>query len=77
MSWFLVVSDVTNGMGQLNIQGPRSRELMQSLTDTDLSSEAFPFRCAKEISLGFAKLLLIDQADYNTQHIFFDDNADP
>ena len=22
-----------------------------------------------------AKLLLIDQADYNTQHIFFDDNA--
>ena len=22
------------------------------------------------------KLLLIDQADYNTQHIFFDDNAD-
>lgn len=24
-----------------------------------------------------AKLLLIDQADYQTQHIFFDDNADP
>ena len=24
-----------------------------------------------------AGLLLIDQADYNTQHIFFDDNADP
>ena len=23
-----------------------------------------------------AKLLLIDQGDYNTQHIFFDDNAD-
>ena len=23
-----------------------------------------------------AKLLLVDQADYNTQHIFFDDNAD-
>lgn len=22
------------------------------------------------------KLLLVDQADYNTQHIFFDDNAD-
>lgn len=25
---------------------------------------------------SFAKLLLVDQADYNTQHIFFDDNAD-
>lgn len=24
----------------------------------------------------FAKLLMIDQSDYNTQHIFFDDNAD-
>jgi hypothetical protein len=23
-----------------------------------------------------AKLLMVDQADYNTQHIFFDDNAD-
>ena len=23
-----------------------------------------------------AKILLVDQADYNTQHIFFDDNAD-
>lgn len=23
-----------------------------------------------------AKLLLVDQSDYNTQHIFFDDNAD-
>lgn len=23
-----------------------------------------------------SKLLLIDQADYQTQHIFFDDNAD-
>lgn len=25
---------------------------------------------------NYAKLLMIDQADYNTQHIFFDDNAD-
>jgi len=25
---------------------------------------------------AFAKLLMLDQADYNTQHIFFDDNAD-
>ena len=25
---------------------------------------------------GCAKLLMVDQADYNTQHIFFDDNVD-
>ena len=30
-----------------------------------------------EFSNEVAKLLLVDQADYNTQHIFFDDNADP
>ncbi|MBT3586637.1 MAG: aminomethyl transferase family protein, partial [Halobacteriovoraceae bacterium] len=53
------VSDITNGLSQLNIQGPRSRELLQKLTNTDLSNEAFPFRSAKEISIGFAKLHLI------------------
>ena len=30
-----------------------------------------------EFSNEVAKLLLVDQADYNTQHIFFDDNAEP
>lgn len=27
----------------LSVQGPRSRELLQSLTDTDLSNDAFPY----------------------------------
>jgi hypothetical protein len=31
---------------------------------------------ANDYSNEVAKLMLIDQADYNTQHIFFDDNAD-
>src|SRR5207302_9069825 len=30
------VTDVTSGYAQLNVQGPRSRELMQSLTSVDL-----------------------------------------
>jgi 4-methylaminobutanoate oxidase (formaldehyde-forming) len=54
-----VVTDVTSGYGQLNVQGPRSRELLQSLTSVDLSNEAFPFRTAKEIDLGFARALCI------------------
>ncbi|MBY0516343.1 MAG: FAD-dependent oxidoreductase [Bacteriovoracaceae bacterium] len=53
------VSDMTGAYGQLNIQGPRSRELLQTLTDTDLSNEAFPFRKAQEISIGFARVLLV------------------
>jgi 4-methylaminobutanoate oxidase (formaldehyde-forming) len=30
---------------------------MQKLTDSDMSNEAFPFRCIQEIGIGFARLL--------------------
>jgi 4-methylaminobutanoate oxidase (formaldehyde-forming) len=53
------VTDVTSAYGQLNIQGPKSRELLQSLTSADLSNEAFPFRHAREIDIGFARVLCI------------------
>ena len=54
-----IVTDVTSGYGQLNIQGPKSRELMQAITSTDMSNEAFPFRHAKEIDIGYARALCI------------------
>ncbi|HEY84481.1 MAG TPA: FAD-dependent oxidoreductase [Chloroflexi bacterium] len=53
------VTDMTSAYGQLNIQGPKSRELLQSITTTDLSNEAFPFRHAREIEIGYAKVLCI------------------
>ncbi len=53
------VTDVTSGYGQLNLQGPRSRHVLQSLTSTDVSNEAFPFRAAREIDIGFARVLCI------------------
>ena len=53
------VTDVTSAYGQINIQGPRSRELLASVTTQDLSNEAFPFRAAREIDLGFARPLCI------------------
>jgi len=52
-------TDVTGAYAQINVQGPRSRELLQSLTTADLSNEAFPFRAAREIDLGFARVLCI------------------
>jgi len=55
----VTVTDVTSAYGQLNIQGPRSRKLMQSLTTTDLSNDAFPFRHAQEIDIGYARVLCI------------------
>jgi 4-methylaminobutanoate oxidase (formaldehyde-forming) len=51
------VTDVTSGYGQLNVQGPRSRDLLQSLTSVDLSNGAFPFRAAREIDIGYARVL--------------------
>jgi len=53
------VDDVTSAMAQLNIQGPRSRELMQALTSADMSNAAFPFRGAREIDIGFARVLVL------------------
>jgi 4-methylaminobutanoate oxidase (formaldehyde-forming) len=50
------VTDVTGAYAQINVQGPRSRELLQTLTTADLSNAAFPFRTAREIELGFARL---------------------
>jgi glycine cleavage system aminomethyltransferase T/glycine/D-amino acid oxidase-like deaminating enzyme len=50
------VTDITGGIGQLNVQGPRSRELLQSITSADLSNEAFPFRTSREIDIGFARV---------------------
>src|SRR5437588_36108 len=54
-----VVTDVTSAYGQLNVQGPDSRALLQKLTTTDLSNAAFPFRTAREIDIGFARALCV------------------
>ena len=53
------VTDVTSGYAQINIQGPRSRELVQSVTTADLSNEAFPFRAAREIDMGYARAMCV------------------
>ena len=53
------VTDVTSAWAQVNIQGPRSRELLQAVTRHDLSNAAFPFRTAREIDIGFARLLCL------------------
>jgi glycine cleavage system aminomethyltransferase T/glycine/D-amino acid oxidase-like deaminating enzyme len=53
------VTDVTSGFAQINIQGPRSRELLAAVTTADVSNEAFGFRAAAEIDIGFARVLCI------------------
>ena len=51
----VTITDVTSGYAQLNVQGPRSRELLQSASSVDLSNAAFPFRTVREIDIGFAR----------------------
>jgi 4-methylaminobutanoate oxidase (formaldehyde-forming) len=46
--------DVTNAFAVLGIMGPRSREFLSTLTDADLSNEAFPFATSREIDVGYA-----------------------
>ncbi len=50
----VVAVDVSNAHAVLGVMGPRSRELLSSLTDGDLSNEAFPFATSREIDLGYA-----------------------
>ena len=53
------VTDVTADYGQLNVQGPRSRDLLARLTDADLSTEAFGFRTARWITLADVDVLCV------------------
>jgi heterotetrameric sarcosine oxidase gamma subunit len=55
----VTVVDVTEDYGQLNVQGPLSREVLAALTDTDLSTEAFPFRTARWIELAGVEVLCV------------------
>jgi dimethylglycine dehydrogenase len=46
---------VTTQYGVLVLAGPRARDILQPLTDTDLSSAKFPWLTGKPISVGFAQ----------------------
>ena len=56
---YVFVTDVSSAYAQINVQGPRSRDLLQSLTSEDLSHAVFPFRSAREIDIGFARVLCV------------------
>ncbi len=48
-----VPTNVTSGMAVISVMGPRSRELLQSLTPDDLSHDALPFAYSRKIELGY------------------------
>lgn len=48
------VTDVTSGYTILNLQGPKSRELLARVTHADVSNQAFPYLSSQEIDIGYA-----------------------
>ncbi len=49
-----MLTNVTSGTGVISLMGPRSRELLQSLTPADMSNDAHPFMTSREIELAYA-----------------------
>jgi 4-methylaminobutanoate oxidase (formaldehyde-forming) len=47
-----VAVDVTSSYAVFGVMGPASRALLQGMSRTDLSHEAFPFATSREIDLG-------------------------
>jgi 4-methylaminobutanoate oxidase (formaldehyde-forming) len=48
----VTVEDVTSRFACLGIWGPNAREILQPLTTTDLSNEAFPYMRARQLPVG-------------------------
>lgn len=51
----VTLTDASEGMGVIALAGPRSREILQPLTDNDLSNAAFPWLSAQVGEVGYAK----------------------
>jgi 4-methylaminobutanoate oxidase (formaldehyde-forming) len=47
-------TNITSAYSVLNIQGPKSRDLLSRVTHADLSNNAFPFLTMQEIDVGYA-----------------------
>jgi 4-methylaminobutanoate oxidase (formaldehyde-forming) len=50
------ITNITRELACFALMGPKSRTILQSLTDADLSHAAFPFMNSKEITVGDIKV---------------------
>lgn len=51
------LTDVTSSWSVLSLMGPASRKVLASVTQSDLSNDAFPFGTVQKIDLGYATVL--------------------
>jgi glycine cleavage system aminomethyltransferase T/glycine/D-amino acid oxidase-like deaminating enzyme len=55
----VTIDDVSSSFGVLNVCGPRSRELLASLSRGDFGNAAFPYLTAQRIDVGWAPALAL------------------
>ena len=53
------LTDVTQGLGAVNLAGPRAREIMAAVTDLDCSPEAFTYLDAKRADVAGVPCLIL------------------
>jgi len=46
------IRDVTGALACIGVWGPRARDILQPLTNADLSNDAFPYLSARQIAIG-------------------------
>jgi 4-methylaminobutanoate oxidase (formaldehyde-forming) len=56
---FVTITDITPGVTQINIHGPKARDLMQKVSFADLSNDAFPFMTSQDIDVGYFNVLAL------------------
>ncbi|MEM9967880.1 MAG: FAD-dependent oxidoreductase [Pseudomonadota bacterium] len=58
------LEDLSEQLGVIALAGPRSREVLQPLTDNDLSNDAFPWLSAQKGEVGYAKDVQLLRVSY-------------
>jgi 4-methylaminobutanoate oxidase (formaldehyde-forming) len=53
----VVLTDVTSGWTVLSVMGPRSRDLLQSVSRSEFSNPGFAFGAIREVGIGLATVL--------------------
>jgi 4-methylaminobutanoate oxidase (formaldehyde-forming) len=55
----VTVQELTSARATINLAGPRSRDILQQLVESDVGNEAFPYMTARELRLGLAPVLAL------------------
>jgi glycine cleavage system aminomethyltransferase T/glycine/D-amino acid oxidase-like deaminating enzyme len=55
----ICLTDMTSAYAVIGVAGPRSRELLSSVSNADFSNQSFPFQTAQHIEIGYGIALAI------------------